>query len=211
MKALPKHLITVRLREKRIALPQWTTDLIVVLEKHISFAQFIAYLAFTVASVSVAFASLLFSYRQHFGWSPILLVSGHGIGAITVNNSSKSYAFLDFEFWNRHSYPIVIGYIEVHFRGLPNDDAKAKELNDTTFWTNAGKGNFHNRERKVVKNGEQLRYALQAPLSPPQAVVVPALNKMDETAKVEIGYFDPRRNKYRVLTRFHSFSFKSKK
>jgi hypothetical protein len=43
--------------------------------------QLVAYTCLTGASVVVATVSALFGYRQNFGWSPIVLVTSHGLGA----------------------------------------------------------------------------------------------------------------------------------
>jgi hypothetical protein len=81
-----------------------------------SVLQLIAYVALTIASVTITAVSATFGYRQNFGWKPLLLVTGHSLSG--EGNKDTHGAIIDFEFWNRRKYPIVIRSIIVQFKNI---------------------------------------------------------------------------------------------
>lgn len=91
----------------------------------VSVLQLIAYVALTLASVTVTTVSAIFSYRQNFGWSPLLLSAGYGMSG---GRGGPTDAVVYFEVWNRRKYPIVVRNIIVEFenieivRGEPEQD-----------------------------------------------------------------------------------------
>lgn len=168
-------------------------------------AQFIAYTCLTVTSVIVASVSLRFSFRQNFGWQPILLVASHGLqGGSHTGEKMVFEITLLFEVWNRRTYPIVIQTARVFFeqKGLLDSFAKKKSGNDD--WHIDTQGKCWYGKRAVVKNGEHLSFNLIAPM-----VRGYSIDAIDGNIHIHIDYFDPRRNKNKKLYIKHRFSFKS--
>jgi hypothetical protein len=79
--------------------------------------QILSSIVFAFAGASIAAASLFIAYRNNFGWKPIVLITTYH-----VRGSSKFPEFeiveVEFEFWNRRKYPIVVREIKVFFGAI---------------------------------------------------------------------------------------------
>ena len=123
----PVHPVKQRGRGEGTRLQLWPFVLAATLAYHCKIArrgivetpiiQLIAYVSLTLASVIVASVSLFFAFRQNFGWKPILLITGHG-WAGRGEYPDHYFATIDFEFWNRRKYPIVIRGTKVFFKDI---------------------------------------------------------------------------------------------
>lgn len=96
--------------------------------ENITFWQLVAYIMLTVASVTVALVSLVLAYRQHIGWKPIVIFTGHGVRGLPRFPNHYG-AIIHFEVWNRQRYPVVIRSMSLIFEGLEIDP----DLQDFTY------------------------------------------------------------------------------
>jgi hypothetical protein len=88
----------------------------------IQIAQFIAYVSLTVTGVTVAAASLFISYRNNFGWKPVVFISSMGFKGDSANDGGRMYARMSLEFWNRRNYPLVLRFMRIELKGLEVDE-----------------------------------------------------------------------------------------
>ncbi len=162
-------------------------------------AQFIAYVTLTLTGITVAIVSLRYSFRQNFGWEPLLLVTGHGLrggGSLTLDEAYA--ATLSFEFWNRRTYPLAIRSISVEFSDfefLP--DLKREEFK--TDWYLDHRGRAHLSSQAVVPPKEHTPYEFVAPF--PKRT----LDDLSVEVLVTVSFFDPRRNSTEKVTATHLY------
>jgi hypothetical protein len=174
---------------------------------YVPLAQLIAYTCLTVTSVIVAIVSLRFSYRQNFGWPPLLLVSTHGMEQEFGDGKDESVtrAVVEFEVWNRRTYPVVLEGVEVHFhqpifaRDRPVDDSYSE------WWISPDDTCYYG-ERLVVKNGERHDFKMSLPMKRGQS-----LDTIDDMIEIDVTCFDPRREKTYQLKQKYRYHFKPAK
>ena len=169
---------------------------------NVALAQFIAYSCLTVTSVIVAIVSLRFSYRQNFGWPPLLLVSTHGMQSEFGKGKDESimFATVFFEIWNRRTYPIILEGSQVKFR---QDilEASSPSLDRETNWWVDNPSHCSNPERLVVKKGEHHSFELVVPIKKGQM-----LDRVDGMIEIEVTCFDPRRERdYKLNQKYRYF------
>jgi len=152
-------------------------------------AQFIAYVTLTLTGITVAIVSLRYSFRQNFGWEPLLLITGHGLrggGSLTLDDAYV--ATLSFEFWNSRTYPLAVRSISVEFsdfKFLP--DLKRDEFKTDWYLEHRGRGHLH--AQSVVPPKGHTPYEFIAPF--PKRT----LDDLSVEVSVTVSFFDPRRNK----------------
>lgn len=158
-------------------------------------AQFIAYVTLTLTGLTVAFTSLVFTYRQHFGWPPIVLIAKTGMKSGTKPDLPR--ATFSLEFWNRRTYPLVVRSVSGEFGTLGIDENAITEKDeDGWLFYSAEKGKQF--DEFVVRPGEQLCIEC-----------CPTLKKQVlEEVKADIVfnffYFDPRRHKNdKIMVKYH--------
>ncbi|MBS4003186.1 MAG: hypothetical protein KGZ91_07410 [Afipia sp.] len=161
--------------------------------------QLTAYATLTFVGVCIASAALLFSYRQNFGWSPIVLVTSHGLGG--VGGGEEFIVHLDFEFWNRQKYPIVIRNVEVGFGELRLHE-KQSHTGEMLTW-NTFRGNAIFRDDIRVNPSDQHQFKCRG------AFPKRTLDDLDVTATISILYFDPVSNKTNTKIVAYRYSFSS--
>lgn len=147
--------------------------------------QLVAYATLTLMGLCIAGAALLFSYRQNFGWTPILLVTSHGVEG--VGGQDEYIARLDFEFWNRRRYPVVIRMAEVDFGELRLYE-KVDRLNARTTW-----GVF--RGKPIYREDIRVEPAAHHQFKCRGAFAKRPLDNLDVRASISVYYFDPVANK----------------
>lgn len=189
-------------------LPEWLRSFLDSIVPYAPVAQVVAYTTLTFTSLIVAMVSLRFSFRQNFGWKPILIVATHGLQGKPAKSGKESIfltsATLVFEVWNRHTYPIVLDGIDVTF-DQDFIDHNAHSTTDEQRWYIAPKGRCMYLDRVVVKNGEHHQFTIDAPMKKGQS-----LDAIDGPAFLKISYYDPRRNRRRQIKIKYRFHFKSK-
>lgn len=192
-------------------LPEWLRSFLDSVVPYAPVAQVLAYTTLTLTSIIVATVSLRFSYRQNFGWKPILIVATHGMNAkpVTSDKDGEADFFLTsatliFEVWNRHTYPIVIDGLDVNFE-QDFIDHNAHLTTEKVRWYIEPKGRCTYLDRVVVKNGEHHQFTLEAPMMKGQS-----LDAIDGPATIRVSYYDPRRNRRRRFNVAYRFHFKSR-
>jgi len=180
----------------------WVSSLV----PYVPFLQLIAYSCLTLTTIIVASVSLRFSYRQNFGWAPILLVAQQGV-EITVppnmpTETTRQCPFFYFEVWNRRAYPIVVKKAIVRFNSIKMtiSDYDSARIDDWFFFE-SGEGQFS--KRVAIKNGDHHLFKVKPPASLPTSIDI------DDQIELSVDYFDPRRNASTQLKLTHNLKFKA--
>lgn len=182
------------------------TEFLTNLSLNVPLAQLSAYTTLTLTSIIVATVSLRFSYRQNFGWRPLLIVSTHGMESPFGPDADpdKVLAVVEFEVWNRHTYPLIIDGVDVKFRQDILADSESRVDNENPWWV-SDKSHCSYMERLVVKNGEHQSFRLSLPMKKGQS-----LDVIDDLIDIHVLCFDPRRErKYKIKQKYH-YHFKSR-
>lgn len=163
-------------------------------------AQFAAYLALTGASVTVAIVSLTFAYRQNFGWSPLLLVTSHGLQG-TGPEPKHYYATLDFEFWNRRKYPLVLRSVVVEFSSIKIKELPPEETISLDWHIHADTRMIY-RISHTLESTEHKALRIAAPFASR------TLDDLVDQITVRATYYDPRLDKSEDLVKKHVWSLR---
>jgi hypothetical protein len=154
----------------------------------IAILQLIAYASFTLASLTVASVSLLFTFRQNFGWKPIVLPTSYA-------NSIIGELYLEFEVWNRRKYPVVVLAEEVTFDLLsfemPDNGPIDVEL--PTHWDLEGRKFSQKKEVRLEPNAH-CGFSLTAPYNAHELA-----RAWDERPSIKVYIFDPIKNRVIIV------------
>lgn len=181
------------------------------LKDNVAVAQFIAYTCLTLTTALVAALSLRFTYRQHYGWKPFLLLVTRGMKGLPTNPNETSdvdgmplgfYAWLQFDLWNRHNYPIVVEYVAVRFTQDILDRSNDNKIEKDAVWFLAGEEGYRHVQRFVLDAGKHHSFDLSAKMK------VQNLDTIDGDVIVSVTYFDPRKRKSVKMLINHVFNFK---
>lgn len=178
------------------------------LGENVAIAQFIAYTAFTATTVTVAFLSLRYSHRQNFGWKPLLLLVNRNFKSDIVENTSegavgvKTLVSIEFDIWNRRTYPIVVDGAIVSFTQDIFCDEKVGVLIDGNEWINIEPSEFVMNERFVLDGGKHRTIFLIAKLRDGQRI-----QDVAGDMNISMGYFDTRSRKRIALRVGGAFNF----
>jgi len=166
----------------------------------IELAQFIAYVTLTLTGIIVAIVSLRFSYRQNFGWEPVMMVTKHGLQG---GGGEDGYTInVDLEFWNRRTYPLVVRRIEADFEGLGFDAGRIKSR-PIGQWNLSSSGRAYITNNHAVPGGGHITTTIEAPI-PKQS-----LDNLSSDVTMTATVFDPRRNKTSLLKINHVYQLQS--
>lgn len=160
--------------------------------------QLLAYAMLTFMGVCIASAALLFSYRQNYGWSPVILVTSHGLGG--MGGEEEYIAHLDFEFWNRRKYPVVIRIAEVDF-GEVRLQEKSKASGEKLTWDIF-------RGTAILRSGARIDPASHHLFECRGAFRKRTLDDLDVMATVTVHFFDPLSNRTMKKVIRHQYTFK---
>lgn len=149
--------------------------------------QIVANITTTVAGLCVSVASLVFGYRNNFGWKPLAIVLSHGSEG--TNKPELINVTLRFEVWNRRKYPIALraikiaypSYLLIESQPYPWIGIEPKELYRPLEEQLAP--TTHKEFSTSVTHDRTKRQNSRSPL-----------------AVVAIYYFDPRLNKEKKIT-----------
>lgn len=154
----------------------------------LAIAQFIASVALTLASITIATVSAVFAYRNNFGWEPIALATSiwlHG-----KSDGSKTYkGAVHFEIWNRRKYPIVVRRIRADFLDITIDEPPNRQYGK--WYMTAAWGMY--REEHTIPPQSHEKHVLEFPFT---TVSIDGLNA---PITFTIHYFDPRANDVREM------------
>jgi hypothetical protein len=145
--------------------------------------QLIAYIALTLASVTVAATSGFMAYRQNFGWKPVIFIMRVG-GSGGAGGYSAS---LQFEFWNRQKYPVDITRITIEYSRTQIARGGKPPLTDR--WKIDGENRIINRDHVTVKPAENAFFQTVAPINES------SIPDLSENVTISVFYFDPIKNR----------------
>lgn len=182
------------------------------LRANVAVAQFFAYTALTITTAIVALLSLKFSFRQHYGWNPILLLVNRGLmgGAFTDSGersdnketSSGIFAWVTFDLWNRRTYPIVIEHVCISFSQDILERKYQGRSKGEDVWVLTRDGH-ELRERFVLDNGKHHSFSLAARMQTDQS-----LDDINCEVEIKVKYFDPRRKKRQKMVLKEPYNFR---
>jgi hypothetical protein len=163
----------------------------------VSVLQLIAYVALTMASVTITAVSAMFGYRQNFGWKPIILITTYGMGA-KGGVVGEYDAIIKFEVWNRRKYPIVVRSINVQYGGLA---VVRQESIRPGGWHHYRNGLVNNPETRLEPNGH-------AAFEPMVKFKTTSVDALDENIEIDVSFTDPISNKAVRLKATSRYAFK---
>lgn len=166
--------------------------------KWVPLAQVITTAVLTLVGICVALASLLVAYRNNFGWKPIALVGG--IGLQGAGGSKQYTAVITLEVWNRYKYPISIRHMNIDFKGL-NISPPASWPRDAQWYISSG--HVSHFAAHALGPNEHEEHEIKVPFT------IDSLDRLNVPMHIRIAYFDPRRNKIKVIEFDHVYRLSS--
>ncbi len=163
----------------------------------LSLMQWISSTVLTLASLTIAYVAVTFGYRQNYGWPPVLLVLSHGVGGLS--GEEDYVAHVDFEFWNRRKYPVIVHFVEMKFGNLTlGTIPEQSPSGESARWYI-----FHNKliQREHVGLDPASRHLFE----PRVPFKRQPLDDLTEIVKIDVFYFDPIANKRKKLTTKYRF------
>ena len=148
-------------------------------------AQFIAYVTLTVTGIIVAIVSLRFSFRQNFGWKPIIMVTSQGLKSGFLDEAYV--ATLKLEFWNRRKYPLIVRHITLTFSDMKFLANRAKQTRETGWHIQYSGGGIYMNDFTVDGSGHQC-VEFEAPFAKRP------LDNLRSDVNIQVMFFDPRLN-----------------
>lgn len=141
----------------------------------------------SLAGFFVGTVALFLSYRNNFGWAPIVWPHKRWDGS----DGRDVWAGAEFEIWNRRKYPIVVWVVEIDFGNATVTEAAVRRMPDGDKWQRGPKANLLGRLDQVIEGGGRLKFDEVV------ALVNPLLVDADDRAEVAVTvtYFDPKQNK----------------
>lgn len=141
----------------------------------------------SLAGFFVGAVALFVSYRNNFGWEPVVWAHKRWDGS----DGSDVWAGAEFEIWNRRKYSIVVRVVEIDFGNATVTNAAVRRMPDGNKWERGPMANLLGRLDEVIDGGGRLKFdEVVALVSRPRA-------DADDRAEVEVTvtYFDPKQNK----------------
>jgi hypothetical protein len=141
----------------------------------------------SLAGFFVGVVALIVSYRNNFGWRPVVWVHKRWDGS----DGGDRWAGAMFEIWNRRKYSIVLRAVEVDFGSTVVLDVAMRKMADTEKWVRGPNANLLGRHDDIVRANEQLKFDEVV------ALVDYLPGDVDVRAEVEVTvtYFDPKQNR----------------
>lgn len=174
------------------------------LETATNWPELVANASLTFAGVVVGVGALFVTYRNNFGWSPIVLITGHGMGM--QGDMPEHYEIVVmFEIWNRRKYPIVVRHVTLSFDFLEMETGVENFEYDKDWHSSAGAGyktrmHFSKTLRLEPTSHREFRFGIPFKRR--------TLDDLRETPKVKVHYFDPRIGKEREAEGAANIAFK---
>jgi hypothetical protein len=161
-----------------------------------AWVQLVSSASLTLMGLTVSIVAATFTYRNNFGWRPIVLVTS--IGLSSGDSELGTYnALVDVEVWNRRKYPLIIRGVSVKIDGLDLIDERTP-----------GKRDWHLYRNTLVLNEE---YTIAPQTREKHRASAPferrSLDEIKCPIIVEVLIFDPRMNKTETFIAQGLYSF----
>lgn len=163
--------------------------------------QMVAYTSLTLSTVIVGVTALIFSYRNNFGWKPIVLVTSHGVGS-GMDDAHYDVA-LKYEVWNRRKYPIVLRSMTVRFNVISVVAGMSTRLPSPGWEIPRSKSELFYREEKSLGPSEHLVFDVAAPFEKR------SLDHLEDRPVISVSYYDPRANKIKAIRKRYHWHLRS--
>jgi hypothetical protein len=148
--------------------------------------QLAASVSLTLASMIVSVVAVVFTYRNNFGWPPIVLITSIGLSNIPAEHG-KYKAHVSLEIWNRRKYPIVIRNLSVGFRQIELIE-DADDRHSRSAWR------LH-RNAMVKYDEHTLAPQSQEKQEVTGLFEASSLDTVNAPLDISIVFFDPRANR----------------
>lgn len=170
----------------------------------LAFVRFIAYVTLTITSIIVAIISLRQSYRNNFGWPPILLDVTHGLKSKRTEDRLGQAIFVELELWNRRTYPVVVRGMSVTSSRLEFDENFGRsQPDDDWFFRNSKHAEY--RPKHVLSGSEHRELFFEGMLFDGQS-----LDDLDTDIEFACTFYDPQRDERYVIRRPLRYTMKAK-
>lgn len=150
----------------------------------------------TLMGLTVSIVAATFTYRNNFGWKPIVLVTSIGLSSFD-SGPEKYNALVDVEVWNRRKYPLIIRGVSVKIDGLDL-------IEDRT----SGRPDWHLHRNTLMLNEE---YTIAPQTHEKHKASAPfesrSLDELKCPILVNVMIFDPRMNKTETVSAQGLYSF----
>jgi hypothetical protein len=170
------------------------------MDRDVQIWQIIASATLALASVIVAAASALFSYRNNFGWKPTVILGRVGmqgayvidqIGRVNPPDEQPRYQVgISIEFWNRRKYPVVIRKMVLKAEGLDI----VQEVGPVEGGWNYFQGRFSIRPGNSVAASSSDNHTVVIPHN-----VGDDPTKVRSPLRVTVDFYDPRLNRVSTI------------
>jgi hypothetical protein len=150
------------------------------MDRDVQILQIVASASLALASVIVAVVSPWFSYRNNFGWKPILRISNYTI-------HRKTDREVHFEFWNRQKNVVTIRHVLAEFKGVKIERVVLGS------WDREGDTLVISDASQPVAASANCTFEARFGHQPIEKGAAIPLS-------IDVHYFDARRNKVVILT-----------
>ena len=142
---------------------------------------------FGVSSAIVAWVALRLNYRNNFGWKPVVFISMLDCRKGSWHGEDRTMVTLGCEVWNWQKYPVVVNPVVLW---VLEKDFEGSFMPGGPYYGEGNSMNFLDDVR-LEPNAHHTFEAVG---------YVPLTDKDWEPAcRVEVWYYDPRRNKRKVV------------
>lgn len=153
--------------------------------------------ALTVVAIIIAATSLYVTYRNNFGWKPIVLITEIGIKGIGGEHKSFE-ATLGFEIWNRRKYPLTIREVVIQIDNLKTHNPPTEKQGE---WHYGMRGSVGSMRASVIGPTSHEKRDMEI------GFTTPSLDSMNAPITVTVHYYDPRLDKNKSIVANGAYKF----
>jgi hypothetical protein len=154
--------------------------------RFVTLMQFAASTLVAVTGFIVSIVTLNFGYRNNFGWSPVILITGTSMRDENVPGG-ELHVTIAFQIWNRRKYPIRLGAVSVDFQ---HEQATFESIEPPWHYTNRGR-TFVQMPGVAVEASSHEQYEFSATFKAVSG------EEFRDKYTITVGYFDAKSNKHK--------------
>jgi len=170
------------------------------LSAELGWLQLAASASLTLMGLTVSIVAAVFTYRNNFGWPPLVLITSIGLSSGGGENR-KYNALVGVEIWNRRKYPLIVRGVSASIEGLELIDDHTRE--DRIEWY-IYRNSINLDSDHAMDPQSHKRHKISAPFE-----TVP-LDAINAPINVEVMFFDPRLNRTTTLKARGLYTFNSR-